>query len=170
MKYVRTVPDVDDPTSAQGRSWKSMFHVKTKEDAEVEMKKQGFTWVWDDATGNCKVISKSLPAVKVCSNGNKAFFNQIIAAYTGWVDKRNVYGKAVTFSDDTELPKETIEHLAKFMEENRCAYQWTNGQFLILDNTVAYHSRQPFNGRRRVFACIGLGEKPLPQGEEGNAT
>ena len=39
VKYVRTVPEVDDPTSAQGRSWKSMFHIQTKEEAEVEMKK-----------------------------------------------------------------------------------------------------------------------------------
>jgi len=38
-RYIRTVPSEDDPSSAQGRSWKSMFHVKTKEDAEVEMKK-----------------------------------------------------------------------------------------------------------------------------------
>lgn len=88
-KYVRTVPEVDDPSSAQGRSWKSMFHVATREEAEVEMKKQEFTWEWDDATGNCKVISKCLPAIRVSSNGNKTFFNQIIAAYTGWVDSRN---------------------------------------------------------------------------------
>ena len=52
-RYIRTVPEEDDPTSAQGRSWKSMFHVKTREHAETEMKKQEFEWVWDDATGNC---------------------------------------------------------------------------------------------------------------------
>ena len=160
-RYVRTVPEEDDPTSAQGRSWKSMFHVKTKENAEVEMQKQGFEWEWDDATGNCKVISKVLPAVRVSSNGNKTFFNQIIAAYTGWVDKRNVYGKAVTFGDNTELPKDVIEDLAQFMDSNKCAYRWSNGQFCIVDNTVAYHSRQPFSGRRRVFACIGLDTKPM---------
>ena len=39
VKYIRTVPEEDDPLSAQGRSWKSMFHVKTKEDAEKEMAK-----------------------------------------------------------------------------------------------------------------------------------
>lgn len=140
-RYVRTVPEEDDPSSAQGRSWKSMFHVQTRERAEEEMKKQEFEWEWDDATGNCKIISKVLPAVRVSSNGNKTFFNQIIAAYTGWVDKRNIYGKAVTYGDNTELPKDIIEDLAKFMDENKCAYQWSNGQFCIVDNTVAYHSR-----------------------------
>ena len=74
VKYVRTVPEEDDPSSAQGRSWKSMFHVKTREDAETEMKKQDFTWKWHD-DGNCTITSKCLDAVRVSSNGNKVFFN-----------------------------------------------------------------------------------------------
>jgi hypothetical protein len=61
--------------------------------------------------GNCKVISKVLQAVRVSSNGNKVFFNQILAAYTGWVDSRNEYGKSVVFGDDSSLPKEIIEDL-----------------------------------------------------------
>lgn len=46
VKYIRTVPEVDDPSSAQGRSWKSMFHVQTREEAENEMYKQNFNWEW----------------------------------------------------------------------------------------------------------------------------
>lgn len=107
------------------------------------------------------MISKTLPAVKVGSNGSKCFFNQIIAAYTGWVDKRNEYGKAVVFGDGTPLPKETIEDLAKFMLDNQCAYRWENGQFCIVDNSMAYHSRQPFKGRRICYASIGLNTKPV---------
>jgi len=102
--------------------------------------------------------------VRVSSNGSKAFFNQIIAAYTGWVDKRNVYGRAVVFGDGSALPKETIEELAKFMADNGCAYRWESGQFCIVDNTVTYHSRQPFAGRRRVFAAIANGTKPVAAG------
>jgi alpha-ketoglutarate-dependent taurine dioxygenase len=54
-----------------------------------------------------------------------------------------------------------IEGLAKFMDANKCAYRWSPGQFCIVDNTVAYHSRQPFSGRRRVFAAIGKGQKEV---------
>lgn len=32
---------------------------------------------------------------------------------------------------------------------------------MIVDNTVAYHSREPFQGRRRVLAAIGKGVKPV---------
>lgn len=161
VQYVRTVPEIDDPSSAQGRSWRSMFHVQTREEAEVEMKKQDFTWLWDDATGNCTISSTKLPAVRVCSNGSKAFLNQIVAAYTGWVDKRNVYGKSVVFGDGSLLPKEIIEDLVSWMNEKRCCYRWESGQFVIVDNTVAYHSRQSFEGRRKVFAAIAKGTKPV---------
>lgn len=82
-----------------------------------------------------------LPAVKVSSNGNKTFFNQIVAAYTGWVDTRNEYGKAVVFGNDTPLEKSIVESLVSFMHENECAYKWNPGYFCIVDNTVAYHSR-----------------------------
>ena len=124
------------------------------------MAKQGSTWEWFE-NGDCRVISQTLPAVRISSNGNKVFFNQVIAAYTGWIDKRNDPKKAVVFGDDTELPDNVLMDLANFMKENSVAYRWTHGKFVIVDNTVAYHSRQPFYGRRRVFAAIGKERKEV---------
>jgi len=54
-----------------------------------------------------------------------------------------------------------IMDLVNFMNENACAYRWTPGKFVIVDNSVAYHSREPFSGRRRVFAAIGQGMKEV---------
>lgn len=71
------------------------------------MAKQGTTWEWLP-NGDCRVISSVLPAVRVSSNGNKTFFNQVIAAYTGWIDKRNDPKKAVVYGDGTPLPSEIL--------------------------------------------------------------
>ena len=79
----------------------------------------------------------------------------MIAAYTGWVDKRNDPKKAVVFGDGSALPDDVMTALSNYMNENMCAYRWTPGKFVIVDNSVTYHSRQPFNGTRRVFAAIG---------------
>lgn len=49
--------------------------------------------------------------------------------------------------------------IVKFMYDNQVAYRWTPGRFVIVDNTVAYHSREPFTGRRLVYAAIGDGVK-----------
>lgn len=163
VKYVRTVPEEDDPTSAQGRSWKSMFHVDSREKAEIEMKKDGWSWEWMD-NGDCKTISTTLPAVRTSSNGKKAFFNQVVAAWHGWVDSRNKKGDAVVFGDGSLLPVEMMNSLLEFMEANKCEHRWKDGDFVIVDNSVAYHSRQPFHGgRRRVLASIGKGTKEVSQ-------
>jgi hypothetical protein len=160
VKYIKICPEEDDASSALGRSWKSSFQCKTKEQAEANMKAQGTTWEWLP-NGDCKTISQVLPAIRVSSNGNKVFFNQIIAAYTGWIDSRNDCKKAVVFGDDTPMHDDVLMDIAAFMAENRCAYRWTPGKFIIVDNTVAYHSRQPFKGPRICYASIGNGVKPV---------
>jgi hypothetical protein len=47
--------------------------------------------------------------IRVSTNGRKTFYNQVLAAYTGWVDRRNLYGQAVRFSDGSEIPAAFIE-------------------------------------------------------------
>ena len=160
VKYVKVAPEEDDPTSALGRSWKSMYNVQTKEKAEEVAASQGSTLEWLEG-GNCRIISQTLPAVRVSSNGKKAFHNQVIAAYTGWIDSRNDPKKAVRFGDDSLLPHEVLEDVSQWMVANRCAYRWTPGRFVIVDNSTTFHSRQPFTGRRRVYASIGKGTKPV---------
>lgn len=125
------------------------------------MIKQDYTFEWLE-NNDCSVVSKTLPAIKVSSNGNKAFFNQVIAAYTGWNDKRNVGKNAVVFGDGSALPDDVITDLAQFMADNSSAYRWVPGKFVIVDNTVTYHSRQPFSGGRRiVYAAIGKDTKEV---------
>ena len=51
--------------------------------------------------------------------------------------------------------------LVKFMDEHSCKYRWTPGKFVIVDNSVTYHSRQPFNGLRKCYAAISQGTKPV---------
>lgn len=160
VHYIKFAPEEDDPSSALGRSWKSSFQAKTREECEAKMAEQGTIAEWQD-NGDCKIITKVLPAVRVSSNGNKTFFNQIIAAYTGWIDKRNDPKKAVVFGDFTPLPDEVLQDLSEYMAKNACIYRWTSGKFVILDNTVAYHSRQPFKGRRVVYAAIAKDVKPV---------
>ena len=87
-----------------------------------------YEWVQvEDGSYDCRVISKILPAVRESTNGRKTFYNQVIAAYTGWVDKRNIYGQAVTFGDGSAIPSEFIQDLEGFMKANASVYKWEAG-------------------------------------------
>jgi hypothetical protein len=140
VMYKKVAPEVDDPSSALGRSWKSMYHVSTKEEAEGEAAKQGSKLEWLE-NGDCRIISQKLPAIRESSNGRKVFFNQVIAAYTGWIDSRNDPKKAVVFGDNSPMDDAVLTDLSDFMNKNKVAYKWIPGKFVIVDNTVAYHSR-----------------------------
>lgn len=47
--YTRRVPEVKDATSAIGNSWKGMFQVETREQAEEVMPQRGFKYEWVEA-------------------------------------------------------------------------------------------------------------------------
>jgi hypothetical protein len=85
----------------------------------------------------------------------------VVAAFTGWNDKRNIGKNAVVFGDGSALPVDVIDDLVLFMHSNCSPYEWTPGKFVIVDNTVTYHSRWPFKGIRRIFAAIGKGTKEI---------
>ena len=56
-------------------------------------------------------------------------------------DDRNPPGKLVFFGDMTPLPLDIIDDIYDFMMENGFSFKWNPGNFVIIDNTVSYHSR-----------------------------
>lgn len=103
VRYTVYAGPEQDPSKGAGRSWKSFFHVDTKEECETKMKAGGWTWEWgvgpnrDDRLSDdfLKCTTPVLDAVKdvtrssplssstSTSGGNpntkKCFFNQLIA-------------------------------------------------------------------------------------------
>mmetsp|Transcript_31400 Transcript_31400/g.50506 ORF Transcript_31400/g.50506 Transcript_31400/m.50506 type:complete len:757 (-) Transcript_31400:300-2570(-) len=165
VQYMRIMPEVTDPTSAQGRSWSETYGVSSREEAEESMRKQGTTWEWLP-NGDCKSITAVLPALRTDSrSGKRVFFNSVVAAFTGWNDSRNVGEKAVMLGDGTPVDAVAIRAVATFMSEREVAFRWKRGDVLMIDNTLAMHSRQTFKPPRRVLAA--LRGPPLGTVEEG---
>mmetsp|Transcript_36827 Transcript_36827/g.95372 ORF Transcript_36827/g.95372 Transcript_36827/m.95372 type:complete len:675 (-) Transcript_36827:23-2047(-) len=157
VRYVRILPEEDDPTSAIGRSWKSTFLVQTKEEVEAKMKELGTEWEWME-NGNLKTITKVVPAVRLDErSGKKMFYNSMVAAYLGWIDSRNDPKKAIMLGDGSEVDTSALENVANFMKENRVCFKWRKGDILLVDNTVTMHARETFSPPRRILAAIGRG-------------
>jgi hypothetical protein len=47
------------------------------------------------------------------------------------------------------------------MKAHASVYPWEAGNFVVVDNSVVYHSRQPFRGKRVVYAAIADGLKTI---------
>lgn len=153
VKYIRTMPMDDDSESALGRGWKSTYQTDSKAVAEEEMRKAGTEWEWL-ANGDLKTTSKKLSAIRTV-DGKEVFFNQVVAAYTGWNDKRNVGERAIVFGDSGEyLPEDDMKELVVEMDKLAVAFVWEQGDVLIIDNRLAMHSRKPFVKPRIVLASL----------------
>ncbi|CAN8100387.1 unnamed protein product [Discula destructiva] len=157
VRYVRVLPREDDPSSAIGRGWKSTFAVARKEDAERVGREMGMELEWVDGDGGelLKTTTKVMPATRNdLRSGKTAWFNSIVAAFTGWKDTRNDPRKAVVFGDGGELDPDVLTRCQKIMDEVAVSFDWEKGDVLMVDNWVAMHSRNSFEGARVVYASL----------------
>jgi len=154
VKYVRVMPSEDDPSSAIGRSWRSTFLTDNRAEAEEKMQALGTIWEWLDGD-NLRTTTAVIPAIRTdARNGQKTFFNSVVAAYTGWVDERNDPTQAVRCGDDSPVDEEAVLATAAAMKEDCVSFKWKKGDVLFIDNALVMHSRQPFDGPRRILASI----------------
>jgi len=160
VRYVRVLPEADDPTSAIGRSWKSTYQAETREQAEAAMAEQGTEWEWLD-NGNVKTTTAVLPAVRTDERtGQKTFFNSMVAAYRGWVDSRNDPKKAIVLGDGSPVDKEAMDGIADFMDSACVKFRWIKGDVLLVDNRLTMHSRSPYTPPRRILASVAKARRP----------
>jgi hypothetical protein len=159
VKYTRIMPDKDDHLSPIGRSWRSTFLTESKEAAEEKMSEMGMDWQWLD-NGALKTITATLPAIRSDQEtGLKTFYNSIVAAYMGWQDSRNERKKAVTLADGTEMNEDLMMKTSTAMDESAVAFPWKKGDVLWINNNLVLHSRQPYEGDRRILASIAIADQ-----------
>ena len=153
FRYTHTMPGHEDAESGMGRSWRSTFNARTREDAEARMQELKYEGEW--LVNDClRVTSPRLPATRQLDDGRTSFFNQLIAAYSGWRDHRNDPGKALTFGDGSPLDTDGADIAIRLGEELAFDLPWQTGDVVLIDNFVTMHGRRTFEGTRSVLASF----------------
>ena len=130
--------------------------------AETILKDLNYNWKWlnDDSL---KVITCSLPAIRLLPNGSKVFFNQLIAAFEGWNDKRNKSEESISFGDGSEISKEDMKKVCKLSDEISFDLSWKKNDMVIINNMMVMHGRKPFVGRRSILASLAIDDQEGPR-------
>ncbi len=153
LLYSHVMPGADDPESGMGRSWQSTWNATTREEAEARMRELQYSWEWLD--DDClRVTTPRLPAVRRLPDGRVTFFNQLIAAFSGWKDARNDPSRSITFGDGSPLDRQAMDRVIDMAEELAFDVPWQSGDMALVDNYVAMHGRRTFTGTRRVLASL----------------
>ena len=153
LRYTNIMPDVADPGSGQGRSWRDTLGVDNREHAENRLKSLGYSWDWLEGD-NLRVTSPALPAIRQASSGQQVFFNQLIAAFMGWNDKRNVAEKSVYFGSGAAIKDEDLSLCCELAAQFTYDVEWQAGDVALVDNFLMMHGRRPFKGSRSVLASL----------------
>jgi alpha-ketoglutarate-dependent taurine dioxygenase len=153
VRYSNSMPATDDPSSGQGRSWRSTLSVTTAAEAEAKLTALNYSWEWQ-AQEVLRVTTPALPAVRELADARKVFFNQLIAAFRGWKDARNEAGKSIQFGDGSSIDPADMAVAIELADELSFDTPWQAGDVALVDNFLVMHGRRPFSGERAVLASL----------------
>ena len=155
VRYTTLMPSADNAQSGQGRSWKSTLSAADRSAAEARLLSLGYTWLWlqDDSL---RVTTPLLPAVVALSDGRKAFYNQLIAAYLGWVGVKENPASALLLGDGSAIPVAVFEDLVAMAKSLTFDLNWRDGDVALIDNRITMHGRRPYSGARRRQVWVAL--------------
>ncbi|MET3441655.1 amino acid adenylation domain-containing protein [Variovorax paradoxus] len=160
LMYVRTfLPRFDV-------SWQDFFKTGSKAEVEARLALAGTAWRWlDDDTLQTR---NRCPAVITHPvTGDRVFFNQIqlhhvscleadvredLLALAGGLDSMP---RHVTYGDGTPIDDQTMAVVGRAYEDCAVRFDWRQGDVVMLDNMLAAHARDPYEGPRKIVVAMG---------------
>jgi len=156
VKYTTLMPLSDDPETGQGRSWKGTLSVSSVSEADKKLESLGCVWQWMYDV-SLKAQTAALPAIRSLDDGRKVFFNQIIAAFSGWKGVKENPSSALCFGDNTGFSKDFLDTIVDIAKQHSYNLSWQDGDVAVVDNNLAMHGRLPFSGDRKRKVLVVLG-------------
>ncbi|ASU38877.1 hypothetical protein hmeg3_11650 [Herbaspirillum sp. meg3] len=159
LLYVRTfTPRLDV-------SWQSFYQTSDKAVVEARLQAAGTGFVWlDDDTLQTRT---RCPAVIVHPvTGAQVFFNQVQLHHPYCLDpelRRDLLSmvgperlpRNVLFGDGSPIPDAVMELIGQLYETCAVRFDWQQGDVVMLDNMLAAHARDPFEGPRKIVVAMG---------------
>lgn len=184
VRYTVYAGPEQDATKGAGRSWKSFFHVSTKEECETKLRSGGWEWEWGiGADGEpapspnyLKCTTPVLDAVKVApGTDKKCFFNQLIATTANTLEFSKVgqsgggynpledvptqkgIDACVRFGNGEIVPLDILMEAKQICEDNAINILWQKGDVALISNYLMMHARRPWTGpegTRKLLASL----------------
>jgi len=175
VRYTVYAGPEQDPSKGAGRSWKSFFHVETREECEKKMRAGGWDFEWGVGPPNTavpedflKCTTPVLDAVKVAPGtaDRKCFFNQLIATTANALEFSRVgdnksgsgynpitdvptqegIDACVRFAGGDSLSLEILLDAKQMCEDLAVDVQWEKGDVALICNYLMMHARRPWDG------------------------
>jgi len=159
IRYVRNF------TEGLDVSWSDFFRTTQREELEKQCAERGIEWKWQN--NNELQTSKVRPAVaQHPKTGEIVFFNQLQLHHASCLEPsvresllntvgeerlpRNVY-----FRDGSSIEDALMAEVDAVYQQAKVSFSWQDGDIMMLDNMLAAHGRNPFEGERKIVVALG---------------
>jgi len=165
LLYVRTfVPHLDV-------SWQDFFKTSDRAEVEARLAAAGTQWRW--LSGDTLQTRTTCPAVITHPrSGERVFFNQVQLHHPSCLEPevrddllgvvgadalpRNVlFADGADGGDGAPIPDATMAEIGRAYEDCAVRFDWRRGDVVMLDNMLAAHARDPYEGPRKIVVAMG---------------
>jgi alpha-ketoglutarate-dependent taurine dioxygenase len=145
-------------------SWREAFQTDDRAVVEEYCRKAGATVEWRD---DDRLRTRSVRQVMVehPQTGDKIWFNHahmfhvsnlqpavresLLSEFAPDELPRNAF-----YGDGTPIEDAVLEHIRQVYQDTAVAFPWEKGDVLLVDNILASHGREPFEGPRTVLVAM----------------
>jgi hypothetical protein len=159
LLYVRTfTPNFDV-------SWQTFFKTDSRAEVEARLAVADIGWRWlDEDTLQTRTRCPAVITHPV--TGDRVFFNQVQLHHVSCLEpdvREDLVAMAgldrlprhVTYGDGSPIADETMAVVGRAYEECAVRFDWRQGDVVMLDNMLAAHARDPYEGPRKIVVAMG---------------
>ncbi|MCJ2036204.1 condensation domain-containing protein [Methylobacterium sp. J-068] len=169
LLYVRTFTERFDV------DWRRFFHTDDRTVVEARCRAEGvdFTWIGEN---ELQTRTRCPAVITHPITGETAFFNQVQLHHTRCLDpevRADLLGlvgpermpRDVRYGDGSPIEDAVMDEIGRLYEACAVRFDWRVGDVVMLDNMLAAHARDPYEGPRRIVVAMGdmVAREALPE-------
>lgn len=151
--------------SGLGLGWQKIFSTTSKAEVERQCREDGVEFEWTD---DARLRTRSVrPAViRHPLTGQRSWFNQAQHWHPACLDEQTretllaVYGhekdlpRYCSLGDNSPIDDSIMYEILSCYQQIETAFDWENGDVLVVDNVAMAHGRNPYTGSRRLLVAM----------------
>jgi alpha-ketoglutarate-dependent taurine dioxygenase len=156
--YVRTF------TGRLDVNWRQFFKTDSREVVEQKLRQAHIEWRWLEKDG-LQTRTRCHAVIRHPFTGERVFFNQLQLHHPSCLapDLRedllmlfgeNLMPRNVCYGDGSVIADTDMAAIGRAYEDCAVRFPWQQGDVLMLDNMLAAHARDPYDGPRKIVVAM----------------